>query len=145
MVAHSAPEDQQGLIRPNPFRPATMNARLCGVLLLFSTFTGAAALAAAPARAAAPVISPAQQEAIFAEQKQLVLRDQLDRRQAIETAARCVKAASTSTALMGCLVQEHQQSQRISADHHAAMLAILNRHGIHPLQPSPSTPASTKP
>ena len=122
-----------------------MKSRLCSALLLCSTFTGATALATAPARAAAPAISPAQQEAIFAEQKQLVLRDQLDRLQAIETAERCVKAAGTSSALMGCLVQEHQQSQRISADHHAAMLAILNRHGIHPPQPTPSTAANTRP
>ena len=122
-----------------------MNPRLCGALLLFSTLTGATALAGAPARAAAPAISPAQQEAIFGEQKQLVQRDQLDRLQVIQTAERCVKAAANSTALMGCLVQEHQQSQRISADHHAAMLAILNRHGIHPPQATPAAAATTRP
>ena len=122
-----------------------MHTRLCGALLLFSTLTGVSALVAAPARAAAPAISPAQQEAIFTEQKQLVLRDQVDRLQAIEAAERCVKAAASSSALMGCLVQEHQQSQRISADHHAAMLAILQRHGIHPPQPTQATATTTRP
>lgn len=115
-----------------------MNTRLCGALLLLSSlgWSIATALTASPAQAAAPPISAAQQEAIFPEQKQLVLRDQQDRLQSIEAAQRCVKAATSSPELMGCLVQEHQQSQRISAEHHAAMLAILHSHGVHPPQAS---------
>ena len=122
-----------------------MTSRLLGALLLFSSLPGVSALSASPARAAAPAISPAQQEAIFAEQKQLVLRDQADRLQVIEAAERCVKAATSSTALMGCLVQERQQSQRISSDHHAAMLAILRRHGVRPQQPTQAPAPTNRP
>ena len=122
-----------------------MQIQIRAALLLLSAVAGVNALAPSLARAAAPPISPAQQEAIFAEQKQLVLRDQRDRLQAIATAEQCVKAATASAQLMGCLVQEHQQSQRISTDHHAAMLAILQRHGIHPPQAGAPAPSKSQP
>jgi hypothetical protein len=92
-----------------------------------------------PALAAAPRISPAQQAAIFAEQKQLVLRDQRDRLQVIQTSLHCVTAASTPSQLMSCLVQEHQESQRINAEHHTAMVRILRQHGVFPPAEAPTS------
>lgn len=103
------------------------------LLLLLGLCSGA------PALAAAPPISPAQQAAIFPEQKQLVLRDQRDRLQLIQASQRCVTAANTPNQLMGCLVQEHQASQRINAEHHNAMVSILRQHGVIPAaEPSSS-------
>ena len=122
-----------------------MNAPFHAALLLVSSLGLASALAPSPTQAAAPPISAVQQDAIFSEQKQLVLRDQRDRLQSLAATQRCVQAASSSSQLMGCLVQEHQQNQRISADHHAAMLAILQRHGIHPAKPSPQASGTSQP
>jgi hypothetical protein len=106
------------------------------LLLLLGLFS------AAPALAAAPRISPAQQAAIFPEQKQLVLQDQRDRLQVIQASLRCVTAASTPSQLMGCLVQEHQDSQRINAEHHNAMVSILRHHGVIPAAEAPSNSSS---
>lgn len=99
--------------------------------LLFS------ALMTAPVQAAPTAISPAQQAAIFPQQKQLVLRDQRDRLAIIQASLRCANDASDTNQLMGCLVQEHQQSQRLNAEHHSAMLAILRQHGVVPATSQP--------
>lgn len=91
-----------------------------------------------PAHAAAARLSPAQQQAIFPDQKALILGDQQDRLHTIELGQTCVRAARNPEQLMACLVEEHQRSLRISAQHQAAMLAILQRHGVQtqpPVQP----------
>jgi hypothetical protein len=100
-------------------------------------------LGLAPAHAAAMRLTPAQQQAIFPEQRQLVLSDQNDRLHTLEQAQRCVTAARNSEQLMGCLVTEHQQTLRTSEEHHAAMLSILRHHGVNVV--APATAGSTQP
>lgn len=106
------------------------------LLLLLGLFS------ATPVLAGAQQISPAQQAAIFPDQKQLILRDQRDRLQVIQASLHCVTAASIPSQLMGCLVQEHQDNQRINAEHHNAMVSILRQHGVIPAAEAPSSSGS---
>ena len=95
-------------------------------LLLLACASGYAA------HAAAQPLTAAQQQAIFPDQKKLIVEDQQDRLSTIEQGKSCAQSAATPEQLIRCVVQEHQQMLQISEQHHNAMLEILRHHGIKP-------------
>ena len=102
-----------------------------------------AMLAAFPAQALPSAhLSPAQQAAIFPEQRSLVLKDLQDRLSFLRDSQACVSSAHTSQAMFACLLKEHQHTLQLAQQNHQQMLAILKRHGVQVVdQAAPQPPA----
>lgn len=100
-------------------------------------------LAAAPTQALAqsadapggrglgPKLTPAQQEAVFPEQKALALRDHRSRISALQDGLRCLENAGNWQALRTCMQQERRGNMEQRRAYWSELRALYARNGIN--------------
>jgi hypothetical protein len=116
-----------------PFRLTSTPARFAGRLAALALVLGSAGAALAQTPEAPPAqgrLTPAQQQKIFPEQKNLILKDQQARTTILQNGERCVSAASTADALRSCMKQERTASQNQRQQFWGGMRSLYERNGI---------------
>lgn len=110
-------------------RPARFAGRLAALSLVLAS-SGTALAQVAPVPAGPGRLTPAQQQKIFPEQRNLMLRDQQARITILQNGERCMAAATTPDALHNCMKQERTASQNQRQQFWGGMRSLYERNGI---------------
>ncbi|MEB3332768.1 MAG: hypothetical protein VKI83_09800 [Synechococcaceae cyanobacterium] len=82
-----------------------------------------------------PRLTPAQQQAVFPEQKALTLRSHRARLNALQEGLRCLENAGDWQALRGCMKQERRNNMEERRAYWSELRALYARNGITLPQP----------
>lgn len=81
-------------------------------------------------KAAGPRLTPAQQEAVFPDQKALALRHHRERLSAMQDGLRCLENAGNWQALRNCMQQERRNNMEQRRAYWGELRSLYARNGI---------------